>query len=409
MQFCFIFHCLEMGGIQTLMMRMAQWLINQGHRVIIIAAEDGSMRRQLPTSVQVIVDKAWYAMLLKGGRAASNRFLQTFLARQHVDVFYCFSDETIWLAAGLLNAQKKPSRCLGGVYGLYDYGIGPAVIGYPKLAELVYPESYLFLHHLPETSRIYMSSALQKHLQSKSDVPVGGRIWPLPVDGSRFSGLRRQPEPGLIVSVGRLAPMKDYNLCMVDVIAELRGQGLDVRWDVYGDGPYRQEMEVRIRTHGLQDYVRLMGEIKYEDLGEAFSRAYLFVGMGTALIEAGFAGIPSIVAIAFEPQSVTYGFLHELPEYTCGEPVSQPVKPMALLIRQVCALSSSGYEQLAKKQRLHAARFDLPHLMGKFLELVEQAPPIARIWRPQWRRPVAMLYRRLRNFRHSHRPEATAV
>lgn len=399
MHFCFVFRSLEMGGIQTLMARMARWLVAMDHSVTIFAAEGGSICGELPSAAQVVVNRAFYESLRVGGKNAAGDFLRRFVGRV-VDVFYCFSAEAIWVAAGLLNAQGRPARCLGGVYGPSDYGIGPAVSAYPRVAALCYPESHLFFYKLPESCRIYMNAAIRDQVHPKAGVPVRGKIWPLPVDGRRFSELPRRPEQGLVVSVGRLAPMKEYNLWMIDVVGGLRKTGLNVRWDVYGDGPYRSEMEARIRVAGLQEQIQLKGEIRYENLGEAFSHAQVFVGMGTALIEAGFAGLPSIAATVYEHRGMSYGFLHELPDYACGEKIAKPVKPVADLIRLVCGLSSGDYERLATSQRNHAARFDMSQLMEKFLGIVSEAPQFQNIPRNAWRLPVARVYRKFKKLWH---------
>src|SRR5690606_13297137 len=64
-----------------------------------------------------------------------------------------------------------------------------------------------------------------------------GHLWPIPIEARGRAVLQRSAARGKIVSVGRLAPMKEYNLAMVDVVRELCAKGHNVTWTVYGSGP----------------------------------------------------------------------------------------------------------------------------------------------------------------------------
>src|SRR5690606_22021473 len=96
---------------------------------------------------------------------------------RHIDVFYSFADDALWVAAGLLNGQKRAAKCLAGMYGPGDYGVGPAVLNHSWLVPLAYPESHLFLSHLPACCRVFMNEAMRQRLETRSHVPVSGRIW----------------------------------------------------------------------------------------------------------------------------------------------------------------------------------------------------------------------------------------
>lgn len=393
MHFCLVFCCFGMGGTETLMLRMARWLVANAHEVTILVPNDGPLTQNFPTQVAMVVDKRRFEAVLYGGKRAARDFLQFHFRGKSVDAFYAFSPKALWVAAALLNAQSKPSRCLAGVYMQEDYVMGPRVARSPALTSWVYPAHHLFHYHLPASCRFYMNEAVKQHLEARSVVPLPGVIVPLPVDGTPFKGLRRAPESGIIVSVGRLNRMKEYNLWMIDVVAELLQEGLDVRWEVYGDGPYRDEMVTRIRAKHLDDRISMKGVVAYEELGHVFARASVFVGMGTALIEAGFAGVPAILARACDTSGLSYGFLHDLPGYTCGEPADHPLKPVVGLIRQVIAATAKEYEQLSMADRQHAERFDLQRLMPEFVRLVEDAPILHDVWRPAWRHYVAVAYK----------------
>jgi glycosyltransferase involved in cell wall biosynthesis len=392
MRFCLAFCYLGMGGTETLMIRMSRWLLAHGHRVTVLTPEDSSMRTAFPSGVEFAIDRWRYRAALFGGFRPAQDLFQSTLRGEPVDVFHCFSPDALWIAAALVNIQPKPSRCVAGVYVPRGYVIGPRVFACPTLASFAYPAEVLFQKHLPQQSRFYMNEAVKQALERLNPSPVPGVIWPLPVDGTPYQALRRAPEKGTVISVGRLARMKEYNLWMIDVVDQLVREGLQVRWEVYGDGPLRQPMEEQIRARRLEDLIELKGTIPYERLPEAFSRAHCFVGMGTTLIEAGFAGVPSVVARSFDTTGLTYGFLHDLPEYSCGEQVDQPLKPAKDVVRQVLTASDTEYDRLSTAERDHAGRFDLGRLMPYYMELVEAIPPTNHLWRPAHRYGTAVAY-----------------
>jgi glycosyltransferase involved in cell wall biosynthesis len=132
-------------------------------------------------------------------------------------------------------------------------------------------------------------------------------------------GIQRKPVHGKIVSVGRLDKMKSYNIYMVDVVKDLLQRGYKVSYDIYGEGPLREEIEEKIRISKLEKHIHLRGQMDYRETEITLSDAFVFVGMGTASIEASMCGVPSIVAIADATEPLTYGFLQDLPFGSCGE------------------------------------------------------------------------------------------
>lgn len=392
MNICFIFPYLQMGGCETLLIRMSRWLIDKGHRVTVLTRHDGMMASAFPQGARVVVDQRRYETVLYGGATAANSMLAWAFQGEHVDVFYALTPDALWVAAALVNAQSESSKCLAGVYRPGSFVPGTRLLGRPRMTAYCYPAEFLFQNHLPPCCRLYMNEAVKELLESHVRAQVPGVIWPLPVDGTPYRTLSRNPEPGLIVSVGQLVPAKEYNLWMINVIDQLVSDGYDVRWEVYGDGVYRDQMAEQIRATHLEDRIALKGTLPYEQLGQTLSRAHVFVGMGTSLIEAGYAGVPAVVATGFDLTGMSYGFLHDLPEYACGEPVDRPQRPVVDIIKQVLAANDDEYARLATADREHAKRFDLHDLMTRFMDILKAAPLVERLWRPTLNSVCASAY-----------------
>lgn len=121
-----------------------------------------------------------------------------------------------------------------------------------------------------------------------------------------------------IVSVGRLVPFKAYNRAASSIVRSLLNNGVMVKWDIWGDGDDKDLIEEEIRMHDVAESVVLRGVLPYSEFMGSIINYDVFVGMGTALLEAAQSGIPSICAID-DCSHFSYGFLHEAPIDSVGD------------------------------------------------------------------------------------------
>jgi glycosyltransferase involved in cell wall biosynthesis len=122
-------------------------------------------------------------------------------------------------------------------------------------------------------------------------------------DVERLSRVTRSPEPGLVISVGRLSEMKGF-IYLIDACALLRQRGVSARFTIAGEGPDRPILEARIREKGIEDLFKLPGRVA--DLSAFLSQGSVFAlpcveaadgsmdGLPTVLIEAMAVRIPVI-------------------------------------------------------------------------------------------------------------------
>lgn len=137
-------------------------------------------------------------------------------------------------------------------------------------------------------NKIYFSKALQKKC----------KIIYNPIDLGEKKGLAlRTEKKRRIVSVARLMEQKNQ-LMLLDAFAKVKKVYPDHTLTIYGDGPFREELERRIQELGLQDSVELPGKV--QNVFDCIADAEMFVlssdfeGMPNALIEAMCLGLPVI-------------------------------------------------------------------------------------------------------------------
>lgn len=121
--------------------------------------------------------------------------------------------------------------------------------------------------------------------------------------------------PIRICAVGRLVAFKSYNLYMLDVVKRLNESGFNVVFDVYGDGPLKSAMEARVDELRLTSYVSLKGRLDYSCFDDVVGVYDLFIGSGTAVIQAASLGVPSIAAVENVLEPMTYGFFSDVHQY----------------------------------------------------------------------------------------------
>lgn len=167
---------------------------------------------------------------------------------------------------------------------------------------------------------------------------------PLPVEAPNAEW---QPAFGTgirIVSVGRLVDFKAYNLGAPAILKQLSDAGVNASWDIYGYGELESDVRAAVAVAGVDEKLRLCGKLAYEQFHEVVGSYDVFVGMGTAAIEAAMIGVPTVVATVGEKRG-THGFMHEVSFGNVGERIpGRVVRDIGELLR--------GYSQMNPQNRL---------------------------------------------------------
>jgi glycosyltransferase involved in cell wall biosynthesis len=122
-----------------------------------------------------------------------------------------------------------------------------------------------------------------------------------------------------IVSIGNLNSFKTYNLHMISVVAVLIKKYPNIKYYIYGDGEQFDYLKNKIIAKGLEKYIFLEGTIEYHHFDSVLKDTCLFVGSGTALLEAATLGIPSLIGIESIQTPETYGFLCDIEGFDYNE------------------------------------------------------------------------------------------
>jgi colanic acid/amylovoran biosynthesis glycosyltransferase len=158
---------------------------------------------------------------------------------------------------------------------------------------------------------IFVNDQLLKEKIESARVPVtisrfnvewlATRVTPLARDrmkiihcGVDLSALPFRPQgrqPGLILTIGRLDPIKGFDV-LIDALALLVRQRRSVRCRIIGSGPLQPALRASIARHGLGNLVELAGALPQQEVREALYSASMFALPSVVTREGDRDGIP---------------------------------------------------------------------------------------------------------------------
>lgn len=325
----FIYGALQLGGIETFYVRMAKARYLKGEKTkFLLIAKKSSSDEELLREAKKYADVYFLDDYLVGNifRLLTLHFLLikpiSFKKIAHVfdGVRQIHVSHSIY---GLLYLRVKKILDLDvpltmGVYHSKEFiwGGDDRLPFYERINRILFgcllksKSVYFFNEKLPELYSDYYDF-------NKDEI----NTFPLGVIesiSSIDSLAKTKSSPLRIVSVGRLVGFKSYNLWMVDLVNKLSGL-IDIEYHIYGTGPLEKDIIAKVACNGLSDKVLLKGSLPYSEFKNTISKYDLFVGSGTAIVEASSLGVPSIVGIESVVEPVSYGFICDIEGYSYNE------------------------------------------------------------------------------------------
>jgi glycosyltransferase involved in cell wall biosynthesis len=328
----------KMGGVETLLLRLIRELKGRGFDSTVLLlrkAYDQALLDQLREHANVV-------FLTDVASALPGRLR----SRVGADFDYIFATINYALILGALLQQfvYKKAHLLAGAYQT-ELFCPPVMAGFQHHQAI----RDIFCNGVPDQNKIFGNDAAKSH----HEVQLGrtfpeAPVVPLMIDVARYMPPTRHcVDRHKLVSIGRLCDFKTYNFTMLDVVSSLRERGYPVVWHIHGDGPDETRLHAAIAERRLSDAVILHGPLDYARFKEAVSDALVFIGSGTAVMEAAACGVPSIPAIEYANTADSYGLLHEIPGTSFFEPhLPYPRLPIEGLILRLLTATPEVYRHM---------------------------------------------------------------
>jgi glycosyltransferase involved in cell wall biosynthesis len=352
----YVFLCrLSLGGIETLLLKAMDELSQRG-RTVLLAGDEGELSYLLNPAVREIRD-------------LSPRPIADAIDPATKEVVIVSMHTWALVHAALLN--RELARRGHAVRGFHLVTHSRAYFFESRVPVLNRLLRRAFFSSPPASTYFMNLAALRSHetywQTDLSKYPV--LKLPLTPPAAEWKPSRRK---GLkVVSVGRLVPFKGYNRAAPAVVQSLRGAGIDVTWDIWGDGTDQANVENAIADAGIGQYVRLKGVLPYEAFDRTVAGYDLFVGMGTALLEAGQLGMPAVTAVEASTDQ-TYGFLFDTPLDSVGDVVAgAPTRSLEDMVRSFADLGPNEAAAIGRRCRDSAA--ERSSTTGQVADMIENA------------------------------------
>lgn len=277
MKICHVLWGLTTGGIETMLVNIANRQSALGHEVHLVVVNDmidGPLRRMLAPAVR------FHAM----GRRRSSKNplpllrLNALLARERPDVTH-------------FHQVNLPQYVAGPLRGRWCVTYHTEFLE-PARAHLMKARNLIAISH--EAARSIEEATGLHPVVVENGIEMA-RFKVRPVGAADATPFR-------IAQVGRLKTDVKGQHVLLGAVALLRDKGMDLRVDLIGDGPDRGKIAEMVAALGLEGIVSLVGPRTQEALGQEMAGYDLLVqpslveGFGLTVIEAMAAGVPVAAA-----------------------------------------------------------------------------------------------------------------
>lgn len=354
----------EMGGVETLLLRLIKELKNNGFDSTVLLLKNAYD----PALMAELLRHAEVRFLADVWSPIPSRIRQR-LGGEVFDYIFATINDALLLGALLQQFLYPRAHLIAGVYQteLFCQDI---------TAEYRHREALrnLFCDGVPNANKIFGNDAARAYHEAKLHRNFASSpVVPLMIDVGKYSPPSRENvDRNKIVSVGRICDFKTYNFTMLSVIQELRAEGTPVTYHIYGSGPDEERLQQEIKGKGLADCVFLHGPLEYANFKRTVSDAGVFVGSGTAVMEASACGVPSIPAIEYANEAISYGFLHDIRGTSFFEPNLALTKLRILdLVRTALTASGESYQTLERSALSSVQRFSPENVRDAYIRALE--------------------------------------
>lgn len=365
----FIASTLELNGCTTFLLRACNELHRRGvvPTVLVLAKHNHSNTfLELSRVANVITLNS---LIIKIFSCFFLRQLGVFLPLNKKLVQATFSKDTqsfhVMGVFGLIVA-KRLSKILGGTpitIGIYHqneflYSGGPYFLDRWVRKSICneFSENIIFFN---EGNRESYANRFNKDFLLSQVLPIG-----IDISSADINLWYKNRVTFLIISVGNLLGFKTYNRHVISCLPMLRLKYSNVRYEIYGEGEDLLLLRELALNLEVADIVYFCGHLDYAQFSQTVSRAHVFVGSGTAILESAILGVPSVVGIESIQIPLTYGFISNVVGFGYNEAgLDLPLLKFIDVIEDVFSANENDLIDISKSCRKKAAEFGVDRMI----------------------------------------------
>jgi glycosyltransferase involved in cell wall biosynthesis len=322
----------SIGGIESMILRLADYLKKQGHRVLYASDEiNGIDNLEINDYMDALLDLKSdiidYRELIEAYNNSSK--IRSILFNSNSDItILVFNYYEYFIAQDIKIKSPNPNRV-----NIVFYVVHP--ISHTCIDLVTSAKKKIIkktLHNLYKDMLIdlYMNDIIyfmdeeciefnERHFNISLDKAYNNILrLPMNINEITFNNkeIYNQNEFN-ILTIARLDfPFKGYVLGLVNDFAKLKQKYKDISLTIIGDGSGMTELltEINKQDSQIQKDIHVLGRIEYRNLSIYFNKAKLFIGMGTTILDACNNGVPAITVHSYTKLNKALGFFYEHPE-----------------------------------------------------------------------------------------------
>jgi len=376
----FIVGALKMGGVQTQILRYAVSLGNRNTDVVVISlvkknesdilnsVKDSATVRYLEDFLSPfcrLVSKLDYSAVTHSLPLNSSAVIKIL---SDVDYIHATDSETNIVALRLSNILKKPFVSCS--YHPNEYYWTNGFYFRKVQLELVKKMGFRNTYFMNDT--VFEKTKQRVCYAGKTDSAV---IIPLGVKCNKNKITKDRYQSNKIITIGRLADFKKYNeilIALLDKINYKLKKSKQLELHIYGDGALLDKLKKIASQQSSKIYFH--GTIPYRSIGKIFKEAFVFVGMGTTLIEASEQGTVSIIGAGNFDKKLTYGHFYSIDNFLSGEKCSQcRMEKYEDLLINLRNLTEKNYLEIQHLNVEKSKRFDIEIITTRLIRYLHQS------------------------------------
>ncbi len=307
----------SIGGGETLFIRMARWMRNKGYTPCLLLDNNICVASNLKKSIddenieiiKLFRDKMSIRIMDEGlGSKLKNSNAEV------VTVSYTLLQHE--LCDSLFHKHSNRKSILyninwGDSFVLKGNAIGARIMN-SYIKDLLKTNSYFCMDNVCRDIVASFSGI------EKKQIPIA--LLGIEID-QKYAYKKRNENLSILTVTRMVFPFKGYVLGLIQDFALLCDQ-YDVNLVIIGDGDGLNEVNAKIGQleEDIRNRISLMPSVPYQQLKDIYSKADIYVGMGTTLLEASKNALPSIVANAYQYSNSSPGFFSDT--HAFGYPIT---------------------------------------------------------------------------------------
>ncbi len=346
-QLILAFSHFDTGGLQTLMVRMAQWGIKNNINCLLIFETCDDNMIELCKKANIAFLQSFDPKIIK------TKIEEILEECNDVTIITFELPEFLFFEKIRLKYfRKNPLRHLiynvsvnGMIYGKNFKGFcGKVIYQYYRKIVKKYFDNNQVIFMDDETC----ASALNYYKIDCDDYKKYVYLLPMFISNEPDYKVNLVQEKIILTVTRAKFPYKGYVIGLIDDFCKIFQENSNIRLKIISFGEDYEQIVKKIGncTKEIRQNIELVNGMSLTEIREELKKAYCYIGMGTTILDAADEGIPALVTWHSTMENICSGFFHDNPRVVArfGQGVSGE-----LLLKEVISLSKKKYIEVRKR------------------------------------------------------------